>query len=104
MIARLHRLPFALVLALALLLGQQVAVLHGLHHAGEVVAGHEQPGKPLEQKCDTHYACAQLSGAVGVTPPSVPKADPATAPRFSFSIEGASQRTRLAYRSQAPPA
>jgi hypothetical protein len=101
---RYHRFSIAFVLALALLVGQQVAALHALGHAIGAVQGHEHPGAPLEQKCDSHFACAQLSSAVGVSPPEVPKVDPAVAPRTVLSLDGAAQPARLAYRSQAPPA
>ncbi len=104
MLARFRYLSFALVLALALVVGQQVVALHGLGHAVNFLHGQEHPGAPLEQTCDTHYACAQLSGAVGSSPPTLPQVDPATTPRTVLSLDGASQPVRLAFRSRAPPA
>jgi hypothetical protein len=95
----LRKFGFAAWLALALVVGQQAVLLHDLGHAFEQRDG----GVPAEKTCGTHFACAQLASAVGASPPAIPQADSATQPVPSQHLEGASQRTRLAYRSQAPP-
>ena len=86
-------------LALALLLGQNAAALHDLGHALERHEG----GVPAEKTCDTHYLCAQLGSAVDASAPVIPQAEGDSLPVHSLSTQGAAQRTRLAYRSHAPP-
>ena len=92
-----------LLAALALLIGQHAALQHGLAHALEAVAGTETPATPPEASCDEHYACAQLSGAIGgALPPAhfgAARSELAVA-GFSASV---AQAPRLAYRAQAPP-
>ena len=58
----LRRLGFALWLALALVAGQQVVLLHDFGHAVEKLA-QKQDSKPAPAKCDQHYATSQLVGA-----------------------------------------
>lgn len=95
----LRQFGFAFSLAFALLVGQQAVVLHDLGHAFEWQKG----GVPAEKSCDTHYLCAQLGSAVGASPPVIPHADEQSLSVQSPSTHGAAQRTRLAYRSRAPP-
>lgn len=96
---RLRPFGLALWLAFALVMGQQAVLLHDLGHAFE----QHDDGAPAESSCNTHFACAQLASAVGASPPIVPQAVESSLPALSFEFKGASQRTRLAYRSQAPP-
>jgi len=100
---RARRFASAFWLALALLAGQQAAALHDLGHAtGQLTQKHDS--KPAPSKCDQCFACAELSGAVGVTPPGLPIVF-AGSQCFSFAFERASScATRLAFRSRAPPA
>ena len=86
-------------LVLTLLMGQQAVVLHDLGHALE-----KHSGAPAEQTCDKHYLCAALGSAVGTSMPLLAAADPPSLPVLSRPSQGAAQRTRFAYRSQAPPA
>ena len=95
----LRRIGFAAFFALTLLVGQQAVVLHDLKHATERRDG----GVPSEKSCDTHYLCAQLGSAVGSTLPVLPPAQPQSQAIASRFAAYASQRTHLAYRSQAPP-
>jgi hypothetical protein len=95
----LRRIGFAAFFALVLLVGQQAVVLHDLKHATEQRDG----GVPSEKGCDTHYLYAQLGSAVDVAPPVVPLADASSQTLAAYFLEGVSQRTRLGYRSQAPP-
>ena len=101
---RLRHATLAAFLALALAFAQHAAVVHGLGHATQQVQGHEKPGAPLEQKCDTHYACAQLAGAAPASPPTVPRLEPGASPQSFFLASEALQPARLAFRSRAPPA
>lgn len=95
----IRQLGLALSLAFALLVGQQAVLLHDLGHALEWRKG----GVPADKTCDTHYLCAQLGNAVDAVPPVLPPAAAISLPVESRSTEGAAQRTRLAYRAQAPP-
>lgn len=98
---RIFRSSFAFVfLSLALLLGQHAVLLHDLGHAIERNDG----GIPAEKSCDKHYLCAQLGTAVGSDAPVLPLAESGSQAVVLPQVAGASQRTRLAYRSQAPPA
>ena len=89
----------SVVLALSLILGQNAATLHDLGHALEWQKG----GVPADKSCDTHYVCAQLGSAVGASAPALPPVEAQSLPIQSLSTHGAAQRTRLAYRSHAPP-
>ena len=99
-----HRFFAAAGLALALLAGQQAVLLHDLRHAVERVAGRQDPGQPAEKSCDTHFACAQLSSAVGTSLPVLALSDSRGTEEPAAPANGAPQRTRLAFRSRAPPA
>jgi HD superfamily phosphodiesterase len=96
----LRRLGFALWLAVALVAGQHLALLHDFGHAADQL-GHKQDSKP-SPKCDKHFASTQLVGAAaaGLTAPLV--ACEAVAIAF---LEAAALAARPpAYRSRAPPA
>jgi hypothetical protein len=98
----LRRLAALLGLAFALLVGQQAAALHDLGHATERLS-HKQDSKPGPSTCDQCFACAELSGAVGATPPSIPPVDAVHA-LFAPALEqGVAAAPRLAFRSRAPP-
>jgi len=96
----LRRLGFAFSLALALVAGQQAALLHDLGHAVEKIA--DQDSKPASSKCEKHFASSQLVGATtgGVAIPAVDCAPTS----FVFVDLPAGARSPLAYRAQAPPA
>jgi len=85
-------------LGLALLVGQQAVVLHDLGHAIE-----HKGSVPAEKSCDTHYLCAQLGSAVASSPPALPPLVSGRILHQFVEAQGGAQRTRLAYRSQAPP-
>jgi len=96
----LRRLGFALWLALALVAGQQAALLHDLGHASEKLT--QKDSKPAPSKCGECFACAQLAGG---GPPTV-----ATVPPVACGIESfiaveqvAVASAPLAYHAQAPP-
>jgi len=96
----LRHLGFALWLALALVAGQQLALLHELGHATEQLA-QKQDSKPAPSKCDQHYATGQLVGAA-----SCGFAAPLAANHgasFAFVDLAVHAPDAPAYRSRAPP-
>jgi hypothetical protein len=98
----IRRLASILWLALALLVGQHAAALHDLGH----VTGHpthKQDPNKAPGTCDQGVAFAQLSGAVGASPPLLvpPEGEPVQAARGLASV--ADSPLRLAFRSRAPP-
>ena len=98
----IRRLASILWLALALLVGQQAAALHDLGHATGQLS-HKQDSKTPPGTCDQCFACAELSGAVGVTVPVLPVVAACT-PRAADPVAtGVASPARLAYRSRAPP-
>ena len=98
-----RRFASILWLALALLVGQQAAALHDLGHAtGQLT--HKQDSKAPPASCDQCFACAELSGAVGIAAPQLPLVAACT-PRAAEPLDrGVTSSARLAYRSRAPPA
>ena len=98
----IRRLASILWLALALLVGQQAAALHDLGHATGQLS-HKQDSKSPASTCDQCFACAELSGAVGVAVPVLPLVA-ACMPRAAEPLDiGVASPARLAYRSRAPP-
>ncbi|HEY4998990.1 MAG TPA: hypothetical protein VII36_07600 [Usitatibacter sp.] len=98
----IRRFTTAFWLAFALLVGQQVAALHDLGHATELLS-HKQGSKTPPATCDQCFACAQLSSAVGVTPPVLPVVA-AGIPVGCFARDATIRiAPRLAFRSRAPP-
>ncbi|MBC8023368.1 MAG: hypothetical protein H7Y14_09635 [Burkholderiales bacterium] len=96
---RFRHIFFALWMALAVVVGQQAVVLHDLAHA----AGHKQESTPGKSTCDKCFACAELSGAVGTSIPSVVLPDTAPRVRHVHSDAPVFGAPRLAFRSRAPP-
>ena len=98
----IRRIAKVVWFALALLVGQQAAALHDLGHAtGQLT--HKQDSNTTPASCDQCFACAELSGAVGVTAPVLPLVA-ACAPRAADPLQsGVASPARLAYRSRAPP-
>ena len=96
-----RHLGFALWLALALVAGQQLVLLHDLGHAAEQLS-QKHDSKPAPTKCDQHYATSQLVGS----PPAaglVVALDCANA--LAHAVEGAAAHAAhfTAYLSRAPP-
>jgi hypothetical protein len=97
----LRRLGLVLWLALALVAGQQVVVLHDIGHATEHAATQDEPGTPA--KCEHHSACAQLAGALasaGFSAAFVASAPPRAA---AVAAREASLAPRRNFLSRAPP-
>jgi HD superfamily phosphodiesterase len=95
-----RRLGFALWLALALVAGQQAALLHDLGHASEKLS--QKDTKPAPAKCDKHFAFTQLTGAASASI-EIPPVECSLA-EFVAPEAGSRAAPTLAYRSQAPPA
>ena len=100
---RMRRIASAFWLALALLVGQQASALHALGHATEQLS-RKHDSTPAPSTCDQCFACAELSGAVGATIPSVPAVIADNSQPFAVIEQGAPAVLRLAFRSRAPPA
>ena len=99
---RFQRFASVLWLALALVVGQQAVALHDLGHAtGQLGSKHDS--KPAPSKCGQCFACAELSGAVGATPPAVPVVSLGDSPSPVACDCGSPAPARLAFRSRAPP-
>ena len=98
----LYPLARALLLSAALLFGQQAVALHALVHAQEQLA--KKDAKPGSSSCELCATCAQLAGALGATPPSLP---PIVASHAQFEVafaEDTAVARLLAFQSRAPPA
>jgi hypothetical protein len=99
----LRRIVAFLLLALALVAGQQAVALHDIAHVTGDESQHDG-SKPGPSKCDKCFACAELSGAVGVAAVSLPPVLAARVLPLASLDLGAPATTRVAFRSRAPPA
>ena len=99
----LRHLGFALWLALALVVGQQGAMLHSLVHANESVS-HKKGSSPAKSQCDTCSQFASFAGAVGAHSSATPVVDASPPRALAGHAAAAGVSTRLAYHSRAPPA
>ncbi len=97
-----RRVLAAFSLALALLAGQQAAVLHGLAHA-TVQSGSIAPGAPGNTPCDQCFLSAQLSGALGAAIAAMPGVVSGSDSFVAAVVEGAPGAPRFAFRARAPP-
>ena len=97
--SRVHRIFFALWMALAVVVAQQAVAMHDLAHA----FGHKQESTPGKSTCDKCFACAELSSAVGTTIPPVALPDTAPSVVHADSDAVVCAAPRLAFRSRAPP-
>jgi hypothetical protein len=97
----IRRLALALWLAIALLLGQHIAVQHATAHGVDLLATQKQ--LPAETKCDLCLECAPFSGAMSVAITAV-QALPAERPRdASTEIRSAFAAPPAFFLSRAPP-
>jgi hypothetical protein len=99
---RIRRVAATLFLALAVLLGQHAAALHGLGHATEELS--RKQGSLPPHACDQCFACAQLAGGATPALPTIPAVDLAFDHPFFFLECGTVAVPHLAFRSRAPPA
>lgn len=98
----IRRTVTALWFALALLVGQQAAALHDLGHAADQFS-QKKHSRHVPASCDKCFACAELSGAAGVSIPAVAIPAAANEALFATHETGAACAPRLAFRSRAPP-
>jgi hypothetical protein len=97
----LRTLLLAVVLVVAVLAGQQIALHHELEHAKQQLS--DKGSKPGSQPCEQCFACAGVTGAPGSTPPSLPPAE-CKHERVVAQCEDAIQSQPLVnFRSRAPP-
>jgi len=96
----LRRLGFALWLALAVVAGQQLAVLHALGHASESLS--QKAPKQAPAKCDECFACSQLSAGAATTVPDVPLVECGIA-TTTLVAKGHDVAPSVPYLSRAPP-
>jgi len=98
----LRRFFAAFWIALALVVGQQAAVLHDLSHASEQLA-QKGKGKPAHHTCDQCFLSAQLSGAVGATIAELPLVPMPLAVASRIDERVVAFAPRISFRSRAPP-
>ena len=103
----LKRFALVLWLAVALVAGQQLVLWHDLGHAGEYLAQASDPGDPADNapsKCQQHYTCAQLAGALGSTGYAAAFVASAAPRPALLRLREASLAPRHAFLSRGPPA
>ena len=96
----LRRLGFALWLALAVVAGQQLAVLHALGHASESLS--QKDPKQAPSKCGECFACSQLAAGAATTVPDVPLVECGIA-TTTLVAKGQDVAASVPYLSRAPP-
>ena len=100
--SEMRRVCSYLILAFALVLGQQVGALHNLAHTFERISAGQDQQLPGANHCDECSACSQLSGAVASS--CLEFRVPAAQHHFAlFSSTPAASRLVVASRSRAPP-
>jgi hypothetical protein len=99
---RLRRIASAFWLALALLIGQHAAALHGLAHATEQFT-QKKDSQHIPASCDKCFACAELSGGAAPAVPSLAVVTAGGHLHLALLEPGASPAALLAFRSRAPP-
>jgi hypothetical protein len=99
----MRRLAFLLWMVLALVMGQQAAVLHDLGHATGQVS-HKQDSRPAPAKCADCGLFAEFSGALGVKAPVVPLIHSTPPLVAALAPQPIALPARVAFRSRAPPA
>lgn len=87
-------------LALALVVGQQLVVLHALGHAADRIANKDTDATAT---CKVHFACSQLASIVSAKPPPVlPVSFAVNALHGARDLPGTVE-TRFAFLSRGPP-
>ena len=105
----LRRLGLVLWLALALVAGQQLVLWHDVGHAGGHLAAHDgdergDKGGAQPSKCEQHFTCAQLSGALGSAGFAAAFVSSAPPRASAIRVREASLAPRRTFLSHAPPA
>lgn len=100
------RSGYALLLAFALLLGQQAAWLHAFVHAAEPLQaqgdGHSQPPAPAD--CPEHSWYVPFAGAVGSCAAIPPPVAPSAVSAARIGQEPVPLPARYSFLTRAPPA
>jgi hypothetical protein len=91
----------AVLLALVLVLGQHVGLLHALSHATEQVSS---KGAPAKVACDQCFACSQLSGGAAPSVHAVPRCTLDDAPHVQAGHAIPLPDAVVYFLSRAPPA
>ncbi len=99
----LRRFGLALLLGLALAVGQQAAALHDLAHARERLA-QQKDSIPAPHSCDKCFVCSGLVGGAAMSDPPMPCSTASEAAPVLSDHRSAPAATRLAFLSRAPPA
>jgi hypothetical protein len=99
---RVRRIASAFWLALALLIGQQAAALHDLGHAREQLS-QKKDSRHAPSFCDKCFTCAELSGAVTATIPSLDLPPAGAEAQVAARDAVVSCAPRFAFYSRAPP-
>lgn len=87
-------------LALALVVGQQLVVLHALGHAADRIANKDTDATAT---CKVHFACSQLGSIVSAKPvPVLPASFAVNALHGARELPG-TVATRFAFLSRGPP-
>ena len=87
-------------LALALVAGQQLVLLHALGHAADRIANKDSDAPA---GCKLHFACSQLASAVGAKPaPMLPPVAFSDAAPTARGVSGGAAPF-FAFRSRGPP-
>lgn len=97
----MHRIGVVLWLALALAIGQQAGLSHGLAHAAQGMT--QEDGAPASSACEHCAACAQLTGmtSVGMPPIAAASGRAVALPAYERSLPTAAP---VYFLSRAPPA
>lgn len=97
---RWHRILVAAWLALALVAGQQLVVLHALGHAADRIASKDTDATPT---CKVHFACSQLASIAGAkTVPALPVPSAVHALNGARDLPGEIEPS-FAFLSRGPP-
>lgn len=97
---RWHRVLLAAGLALALVVGQQLVVLHALGHAADRIANKDSDATAT---CKVHFACSQLASIAGAKPPpAVPLSLAVHALHGARDVPADVERS-FAFLSRGPP-
>ena len=98
----LRRFALALLLGLALVVGQQAAALHDLGHARERLA-QQKDSIPAPHSCDKCFVCSGLVGGAAMSLPPMPCAMAADAAPIAREAREARAVALFAFLTRAPP-
>jgi hypothetical protein len=97
---RWRRIVLAAGLAMVLVAGQQVVLLHELDHAADRTA---RKDTDTRTPCKLHFACSQLASALGGTvPAALPEVRADFAPPLHYALAAGAPPV-FAFQSRGPP-